>query len=372
VRCAICKGYRFLCGRSFCPILKRIGAIGKFQVLDRVIFGSSPPSIFVGDKFSYITPPIEGDTSHLGDPLRWEDVTLEDVIRMKVKLVMGECRFNRDDGFVMSVKPVDSEMVLKRRPKLKIHLNEVSPVFGPKAELERIRVVENPKVPRFIERIVGDEMKAGEGIVRLYERGFGEYYIVRLLSAGLLGVEKRFVPTKRSIVAVEDVVGEHLKLEIINYSPIERFEIYRSEFLGNEYTVLMIPLQYSFELLEVWLPKSLFGFSGVLRDYEFFKKRGYARETLGAYYSARLSVLEFLRERRRQARVVVFREVTEGYHTPVGSWQIRVGVRKALKRRVGVFDDLGSALNLLRSLLRHPLEEYLKRSMILNVGSLKF
>jgi hypothetical protein len=270
----------------------------------------------------------------------------------------------------MSVKPVDAEMVLSKKPVLKIDLSEISAVVNPKAELEKLKVVGNPKVPKAVDKILGDDIKAQKAIVDLYEKGFDEYYKIRLLSAGLLGIDKKLVPTRWSITAVEDTIGEHLKREIVDYKPIDRYEVYRAEFLGNVYTILMIPSAYAFELLEVWLPKSLFGFSGVLRDYEFFKKRGYANETLGAYYSARLSVLEFLRERKRQAKVVVFREVTEDYYAPIGSWQIRVGVRKALRNRVGIFDDLSSALSFLRNLLRHRLEDYLKRSIVLKAKTI--
>ncbi|WP_456327773.1 hypothetical protein [Archaeoglobus sp.] len=253
---------------------------------------------------------------------------------------------------------------------IKIDLNEISAVVNPKAELEKLKVVGNPKVPKAVDKIVEDDIKAQKAIVDLYEKGFDEYYIIRLLSAGLLGINKKLVPTRWSITAVEDTIGEYLKREVVNYKPINSCEVYRAEFLGNIYTILMIPSAYAFELLEVWLPKSLFGFSGVLRDYEFFKKKGYANETLGAYYSARLSVLEFLRKRKRQAKVVVFREVTEDYYAPIGSWQIRVGVRRALKNKVGTFDDLNSALSFLKDILRHRLEDYLRRDVVLKVRSI--
>jgi len=384
VKCAICKGYRLLCGRSFCPILKRIRIIKSVfsdLKLDKVVFGSSPPSIFVGERgypkvrVAPLVPPIEGETSSLDSPLKWEDLTLEEAIRRRAMLVMGErvCNVKTSldfDGLVMSVKPVDAEMILSKKPVIKIDLNEISAVVNPKAELEKLKVVGNPKVPKAVDKIVEDDIKAQKAIVDLYEKGFDEYYIIRLLSAGLLGINKKLVPTRWSITAVEDTIGEYLKREVVNYKPINSCEVYRAEFLGNIYTILMIPSAYAFELLEVWLPKSLFGFSGVLRDYEFFKKKGYANETLGAYYSARLSVLEFLRKRKRQAKVVVFREVTEDYYAPIGSWQIRVGVRRALKNKVGTFDDLNSALSFLKDILRHRLEDYLRRDVVLKVRSI--
>ncbi len=382
--CGLCKGYKLLCGRTFCPILRKLKifrSIYSSLNLNREIFGSSPPSIFVGDKgypfvkIAPLVPPIEGDTSELNNPLKWEDITLDKAIKMRSMLVMGEKEIHVKsrvdfDGLVLSIKPIDTEMVLKDKPKISIKLDEITPILNPKAKLEKLKLAENPKVPNFVERIVNDEIRAEEGIKALYKKGFDEYYIIRLLSAGLLGVKKRMVPTRWSITAVEDKIGEELKKEIVNFNPVDNFEIYFAEFLGNRYSILIIPSNYSFELMEVWLPNSIFGFSGVLRDYEFYRKRGYAKETSGAYYSARLSILEFLRRRRRQAKVIVFREITQNYYIPIGSWQIRVGVKKALDNKIGSFDNLISALNFLRSLLIHPLEDYIKRSEILKIRSL--
>jgi len=382
-RCAICKGHKLLCGRSFCPILRKLRiakSIYNSLKLDKDIFGESPPHLFVGEaSYPYVrvAPSVTQfeNSSILSDPLKWEVISLDDAVKLRLVLVMGEKPVHISssidfDGLVMSTEPVDSEMILAKRPTFKINLDDVAPVLNPKAKLEKLRVVENPKVPNFVEKIVNDDLKAEDCIIALYERGFSEYYIIRLLSAGLLGIKKRLVPTRWGITVVEDKIGENIKREIINYKPIDKFEIYHSEFLGNIYTILLIPDSYAFELSEVWLPKSIFGFSGVLIDYEFFKKKGYANETLGAYYSARLSVLEFLRNRKKQAKVVVFREITQEYYIPIGSWQIRVGVKKALEKRVAVFNDIKSSLKYLEELLAHPLKDYLKRSVILRNATL--
>ena len=68
---------------------------------------------------------------------------------------------------------------------------------------------------------------------------------------------------------------------------------------------------------------------------------------------------------KRQARVVVFREVYEGYAVPVGVWQVRENVRNAMKSDCEKFSTLKEALDYIRPRLRIPLEEYVKRSKIL-------
>lgn len=387
--CALCKGRKLLCGRPTCPILERFRVVKSVEriVNRREIFGSSPPSIFVGE-FGYpkvrigpLVPPIEGNTSYLDSPLKWENKTINDILKYRSLLVMGETKsdvrlsksqrvLSEIQELAMSIRPVDSEILLKRKPILKVLPNEFAPPVGPKAELLDFELTENPRIPRKTDYVINDELKAEEAIMRLYNWGFGEYYIVRLLSVGLLGISRRLVPTRWSITAVQDTIGKYLRREILKYDIINEFELYFYEFLGNRYAVLLIPESYAFELLEVWLKGSLFGSEEpqVIHDYEDWRGiKGYAEETTGAYYAARLSVLEFLRNRRRQARILVFREVTPKYYAPVGVWQIRLGVKKALKNPLGRFNTLQEALNEIRKLLEHPLEKYLKKSWLLKM-----
>ena len=386
--CALCKGRKLLCGRPTCPILERFRVVKSVEriVNRREIFGSSPPSIFVGE-FGYpkvrigpLVPPVEGDTSYLDNPLKWENKTINDILRYRSLLVMGETKadvrlksqriLSEIQELAMSLKPVDSEILLKRRPILKVLPSEFAPPVGPKAELIDFELTENPKIPRKTYHVVNDELKAEEAIVRLYNWGFDEYYIVRLLSAGLLGINRRLVPTRWSITAVQDTIGKHLRRELLGYDTINEFELYFYEFLGNRYVVFLIPGSYAFELLEVWLKGSLFGSEEpqVIHDYEDWRGiRGYAEETTGAYYAARLSVLEFLRKRRRQAGILVFREVTPKYYAPLGVWQVRLGVKKALENPIGRFSALKKALNEIKKLLEHPLGKYLEKSWLLKM-----
>ncbi|MFA4668426.1 Nre family DNA repair protein [Pyrococcus kukulkanii] len=385
--CAICKGRKLLCGRPVCPILERFRAVQEVTPLinREDIFGSSPPSIFVGEygypkvRLGPLVPPIEGETSYLDSPNSWENVTIRDVLRYRSLLVMGQVKVDVDvrksgrliesiQELALSSKPVDSEILLKGKPIIKVLPSEFAPPVGPRGALRKLEVVDNPKVPRKVDYVVSDELKAKDAIITLYEAGFDEYYIIRLLSAGLLGIRRKLVPTRWSITAVQDTIGSYLRKIILDYEPIEKYELYFYEFLGNKYVVLLIPRRYSFELLEVWLKGSLFGSDepSVIHEYEDFREiRGYAEETSGAYYAARLSVLEYLRRRKKQASAIVFREVTPAYYAPVGVWQIRVGVRKALEKMPKTFEALTEALNEVRKILQHPLDKYLERSWLI-------
>ncbi|CAB49349.1 Nre family DNA repair protein [Pyrococcus abyssi] len=385
--CAICKGRKLLCGRPVCPILERFRIAREVAPLvsKEDVFGSSPPSVFVGEygyprvRLGPLVPPIEGDTKYLDDPMRWENVKLEDILRYRSLLIMGQVKVHVDlrksgriiqevQELAMSSKPVDTEMLLKRKPTVKIIPSEFAPPIGPRGEVRKLEITENPKVPRDVDRIIGDELKAKDAIISLYESGFDEYYIVRLLSVGLLGVRPKIVPTRWSITAVQDTIGSYLRKIVLHFDVISQYEVYHSEFLGNRYVVLLLPRRYSFELLEVWLKGSLFGATKpiVIHDYEDYRGiKGYAEQTSGAYYAARLSVLEHLRKRKKQASAMVFREVTPAYYAPVGVWQVRIGVKKALEGTPERFENLKEALGKIGSILEHPLEEYIAKSWLI-------
>jgi hypothetical protein len=125
-----------------------------------------------------------------------------------------------------------------------------------------------------------------------------------------------------------------------------------------------------FEQIEAWYPGSVYipGNETILvSDHEFGNgRKRYANKTAGAYYAARLASLEHLVKVRRQAAVIVFREVRSGYLVPLGVWQIRENVRHAFKSRHTEFSSLQEALNSIRAGLRIPVEEWTRKSKIID------
>ena len=66
--------------------------------------------------------------------------------------------------------------------------------------------------------------------------------------------------------------------------------------------------------------------------------------TAGAYYAARLAVLEYLHKNSVQAGALILREITPEYSVPVGVWQVREGVRMAMKNEPVMINDLQSGV----------------------------
>ena len=92
-------------------------------------------------------------------------------------------------------------------------------------------------------------------------------------------------------------------------------------------------------------------------------RKKYAFSQSGGYYASRLGVVEGLNNMRKQARVVCFREIYEGYTVPMGVWVVRESVRNAMSQKPKKFNTLNEALIDINCRLRVSIREYMKKSM---------
>src|SRR6476619_3855827 len=84
----------------------------------------------------------------------------------------------------------------------------------------------------------------------------------------------------------------------------------------------------------------------------------------GAYFAARLGVAEHLKKRRRKEAALVLREIHSAYVMPVGVWQIREGIREALKKENRRFECFENALSFACTKLSLSTKEWIKNSKI--------
>ena len=104
----------------------------------------------------------------------------------------------------------------------------------------------------------------------------------------------------------------------------------------------------------------------IVEEYEpFLGRKEYAQKEGGGYYAARFAVCEALHKMRKQARVVVFREIGKGYSVPLGVWVVRETARNAMIQKPARFGTLNGAIELLKKRLNIGFDEYIKRSIIL-------
>jgi len=385
-----------LCGRPKCPILFRVEAMKQVAINlenKEEMFGSTPPSTLVGE-WNYpqiyvggLIPPEIGDNAAFFDsPRLWlvKGVTLDEIIRLRSSMVNSRTQVHvRDAAFprnkvleriqemVISSRPIDVEVHFEKRPRFRFTFDGIITPVGVTAHTRDLILAQNPSVPRVVDRIVCDyDLKASQAILKLYSHGIDVYHIQRLLSTGLLGIKKqrRIVPTRWSITAVDKIIGDFLLKEVKCMPLINEILLFHHEYLGNHYEILLIPRPYSFEMIEIWMPRSVW-VSGknpsVFVNWELHDGR--AQEMDGGYYAVRLPVLEYLRRIKRQACVIAVREIRPEYYAPVGNWQIRENVRAALSRNPEVFDDVREAIARMSSRLKTSLHLWLPKSYLLKL-----
>lgn len=387
--CVICKGARALCGLTQCPLLQRYFIQKRIKerlekiVAKGTLFGPTPPNLFVGH-FGY--PRVRfGPLLSLGDftpgmaddPSKWWGLPLEKIIEFRSWLFRPIQIINvhhpsriaeKVQEMALSIAPVDIEAQIEQ-PKFILHFSSHVQPMGPYAKMEGLRICENPRIPRVVDSVLSEGLKAAESAHILYNKGFDVCYLTKALSAGLLGIKKKIVPTRWSITAVDGIISKGLLKKIREFPQLSTYELYTSEYMHNHFEILLIPGTWEFENFEAWAPGTVWSMGAtkpeVIEDWEGFEGRKTYSIQGGGYYATRLAVAEALCRMRKQAKVIVFREVYEGYQLPLGVWQVRENVRNAFRKPPRTFGTLKEALEDIASKLRIPLREYIRLSKII-------
>jgi hypothetical protein len=356
------------------------------------LFGSTAPEIFVGrsnypDVSTGLLSPMESgaDASDFATSGDWyqQGYEIDDVLQRRTGLLNStrSTQVNVEDvwdGFVgvqrevaIADHPVDVELGLDAKPELDLSLDDISTPTGPRARARNADLAENPHVPRAVEKTLEDDDWQAQGAMTyLYRRGFDVYDINTILSAGALGQgrNRRLVPTRWSITAVDDTVGQYLRGSIRNASTVNEVQVWYNEYVGNDYWVILAPGNWEFELVELKAPGSIWNpepdgqYYMAADDEDYEGRTGYVDETSGAYYASRLAVLEHLEDIDRQATCLVIRHASESYWAPVGVWQIREGIRHAFDGEYATAETFHGAIRQLESALPVSLADLRRKS----------
>lgn len=382
-----------LCGRSRCPIQSRIDSLKSIEadISKSSIFGASPPAIFVG-RYGYprvrigpMVPPVEGKEGRkFDDPKGWYGKEIDEIIDFRTELVRSNIQANVRSArypdklldltqeLAMSAEPVDTEVRLKKPPKVRLSYDGVLSPMGPSGVLKDAELAGNPKVEKSVDYLVSDrDVLASDALKELYNRGVDVYRTNRLMSAGLLGKAKdrKLVPTRWSITAVDSNLGDHLLDVVKQYQQISEIQLFSAEYLGNHFEILMVPEAFSFELSELWRPRSVWAGKGkstqIMVDHEDWRPKSGYSPLGGGYYATRLPVLEYLKGIRRQAMVIAVREISPDYWAPLGVWVVRETARHALSQEPRTFETLEGAVDAMASRLNVRKERWTGRSTLL-------
>jgi len=366
-----------MCGISPCPLLADIR--GRLPVAETSsvseLVGPSPPSLFVG-RYGYPkvrTGPSaawladeDADAAPLvsGDPADLFGRPLEEVAARHANLITGgsamsvksprspDAMLETTQQIAMAESSVDVELDFAKPIMVGMNptFDSMSTPLGPSGEVLRAEVVGHVSIPRKVDAVANeDDLLAVDAMDELTEASIGEAQISRLLSSGLLGREgsRKLVPTRWSITATDDMLSKRLWERVREHPSLDKVLVYEATYLDNIFHIILTPGLWAFHMLEAWTRGSVWTGTGkVLGDWEDLKPRSeYAHRITGAYYSARLGVLEQMDSMRRSGACLLWRDIGPGYWAPVGVWLIRETVREAMKQAPKQFDSLKQAVD---------------------------
>ncbi len=340
-----------------CPVCTRKAVVSRLKErLGKESFFGSSPAPFIG-RFGYpvvnvgILSPgeVTPDAWMYDAPSFWAEkgLSVSDVVDYRAALVNMRSKAQVKSGskvigmvqeIAMSSKPVDVEASFKRKPFFSLNFSTYNAPTGPVADVHKVDLASNPKIDSKVEKVYSEsDLKAVDALSYLYDSGYDVNFLSRLLSASVVGLkpDRRLVPTRFSITAVDDIVGKRIISDVRSLNPVGEYLAFFGGYLGNYFLVMFFPDVWSFELFEAYALGDDF-----TTDFEPYSgRKGYAENCVGGYYASRLPILERLSEMKRQSSVLVVRIITDEYLLPLGVWVVREAVRKALDAKPIVFSS---------------------------------
>ena len=349
MRCAECKG-KGMCGLPRCPIMSRFHAQAAMKPSSS--YQGSSPSIFIG---SYGWPDMHGGPLLINDsdnPKDWlaRKFGMEEIVSIRARTIRGRSALHAVSDnlqeIALSTIPLDVDVAFEKPVMFSLNFDGTIAPVGFTGAVKKMEVLGNARVERIVDRITSDtDMGATDACVALRGSAIDVYQISNLMTAGLLGKRRTFVPTRWAITAVDDMLSFQLKKEIARYPPMEEIRLFTGEIFGNRIVCILLPGDWKFEMIEIWGRRTLWAGEEevIVQDREGMTKKGYSPIS-GAYYSARLAACEYLKNVQRSARVIIIRSISSDYWAPLGTWVIREATRKAMTNPHVICESIDAAV----------------------------
>ena len=356
----------------------KLGKISFAKEID----GSSPPSVFVGREGYpkiFVGPMVtqqKGDTAVMDTPEEWlGHYDAMGIASMRMQLVRGMKLVGiKDVGcstiekmkeIAMAKHSIDAEVEFDKRP-VGFTFNEDHQPFGPSATLAKMDFG-NVRVEQHMEKAYNDtDLLSTNAVVNLYEKSLNVTQIQKAFSVGAFGVAKnrRLVPTRWSITAVDDILGKNLLSKVKNYPLIDQYRVYISHGLNNKFIVILMPTPWKYESMEAFFPQIIGQRLEIYSDYEQYDGRKDYAQIGGCYYSAKLAVCEALEKEHKQAGCIILREAYEGY-IPLGVWNVREHMRQAMASQYTELHSLRAALEFASTKLVVPIRGWIEKGHLI-------
>lgn len=362
-------------GRVHCPH-KTLIYLKSQPIFDKTeFFGPSPPNVFVPQKNYpniFPQPILLLDEKISANPKDWYGFDIKKIIyisSMQIRGILNNTNkiIENTSQIIMSTNQVDIEIKCKKKPLLKVDFNSIHYPIGPSAPIESLNIATNPKIPKKVDQILEENIKTTDAVFELIDYGFDEFYLTKLLSCGILGKKrnKKFVPTRWSITAIDSIIANYYIKILKEFDENQEILLYFNTYLANRFFIILLPGKWSFENIEAWCGSKI-NFAISIEDEGYNGRTTYAFKQGGGYYATKLAVCEQLVKKiKKQAKIIVIREIMPEYDLPVGVWEIRENVRHAFEKEPKKFDSLDNLYLYLKKVLFLDLNEYLKTSIFL-------
>ena len=399
------------CDKPSCPLKSRELFAKTVNLSYKQSFNGITPNVFVGH-FGYPNinvgllssnvPEKNLDTNYsksnfadnIDNPLKWsrENYDFNTIVNYRTSLVNSRFRSSIDSPrksfndklselskeISLSSKTLDTEINLKEKPFFRLSFNSEASPHGPSASLINAKVTENIKVPTKVDKIVSDtDYKASSALNELYKKNFDEHYLTKIFSLGNLGIktQRKLVPTRWAITAVDDSLSKNLLENVKSFSNSTNFSAHYFGYLENYFLALFFPGEWNYEFIECFSfdmdkENPALGVQSESDFEDYSGRKDYVKETAGAYYAARLSVVEYLNSIKRQGSVMLMRFITKDYYASLGVWVVRESVRKTLNSKPIEFGSqelmLLYAKKLIQKKFKYDISNLLKNSKLLD------
>ncbi len=340
------------------------------------ISGSTPPSVFVGS-YGYpkvavgpMLPPIHGDTMILDLPERWLGKSLEEIVNYRLSLVRGiqQVKVSNPQGkyvetlqeVAMATKPIDSDIEFLHMTNHVTSIDGENAPVGPIGEIKYAKFSNSSSDKNIQKAFYDKDLLAEESVLQLYNNGIEISRIQKCFSIGMFGKNRKLVPTRWSVTATDNMISKSLVSEIIEFDIIDSYRVFTYNHLGNFFTIILFPSRWMFEMQEAWYDQQ--GNIGFGSDFEDARGLDHYPATAGAHFASRLGVSEYLFKNKVQAGAMVLREIRPEYAVPLGVWQVREGIRMAMKQNPKIVPSFDEGLDLACQSLSIGKKEWLAKS----------
>lgn len=345
----------------------------------QTVSGSSPPSVFIG-RWNYpkvfvgpLIPPMHGDTAVMDLPESWVTRNRGDVMDFRFSLIRGKQAVRVDEinktvetlqQVALAKKSLDINAEFSKKPRGSFFNEDVQP-FGPSAPLKSMEI-SNAKLEPHMEKAYYDtDLLSRDAVLGLYSKNLPVSTIQKAFSVGAFGVKtnRKLVPTRWSITAVDSVLSSDMLDEIRSYPALDVYHVYEYSAMNTRFLILLMPTQWQYEMIEAFI-RVLGTEEVVFGDWESYHGKKEYASIGGCYYSGRLAITEKLQSMKKQAGAIVFRESYPGY-IPLGVWLVRECMRSALNMKPQQFNDMQSAMKHISTKLQLPVARFRAVSALL-------